>query len=448
MFVIDTDPAVLRDVDALVDDGAADDGIPSDLHVVEQDAVGDRRVTVDADLRREHRVVDLGTTDDHAGGDHRGQRLTHAVTGAVDELRRRQRGHRGVDGPVVVVEVEDRVDRDEVHVGVVVGVHRPHVAPVATVAFGRAGHVVVLEVVDIGVGLADEARDYVATHVVLAALEVVVLGHRLDELAGCEDVVAHGGEHLVGRIGEANRVGRLLAERPDLAGVGGVDLDDTELVGQVDRLTDRRDGERRARLDVLLDHLREVHAVDVVGTDDDDDLGLLVIDQVEALEDRVCAAEIPVLVHALLGGHRGDVVAEDRRHAPGLGDVLVQAVGLVLRQHDDLEVAGVDDIGQGEVDESIDAAERHCGFGSVSRERHQPLALPTRQDDGQNLGVCASACHGSHPRGRPLRKKRVIHVGLATVWRGPRSLRLTHARRHHQQGISARHLRRRGGACG
>lgn len=129
----------------------------------------------------------------------------------------------------------------------------------------------------------------------LAALKVVVFGDGLDELAGGEDVVAHRGENLVRRIGQPHRVGRLLAEGPDLAGVSWVDLDDAELVGQADRLADRSDGEPGPGLDVLLDHLGEVHAVDVVGTDDDDDLGPFVVKQVEALEDRVRAAEYQFL---------------------------------------------------------------------------------------------------------------------------------------------------------
>ena len=65
-----------------------------------------------------------------------------------------------------------------------------------------------------------------------------------------------------------------------------------------------------ARLDVVGHHLREVHPVDVVGADHDDDVGLLVGEQVERLVDRVGAAEVPPLADALLRRHRGDVVAE------------------------------------------------------------------------------------------------------------------------------------------
>ena len=74
---------------------------------------------------------------------------------------------------------------------VVVGVHRPDIAPVLTVSFVRPGDHVVLEVVDVARALGDEGRDDIAAHVVSAALEVVVLGHRVDEDVGVEDVVAH-----------------------------------------------------------------------------------------------------------------------------------------------------------------------------------------------------------------------------------------------------------------
>ena len=234
-------------------------------------------------------------------------------------------------------------------------------------------------------------------------------------------------------VGQTLGVGRLLAERPDLARVGLVEFDDTKLVGEVDRLTDRGDRDAGTGLDVLLHHLGEVHAVDVVGTDDDDDLRPLVVDEVERLEDRVGAAEVPVLVDSLLGRHRRDVVAEHRRHPPRLGHVLVEAVRLVLRQHDDLEIARVDDVGEGEIDEPVDAAERHRGFRTVSSQRHEPLPLAAGEDDGQDLGVAPSTCHVT-----TLERK---HPTLSRTF----GLVSECAHRHHFQGIPAGHLR--GGWC-
>ena len=49
-----------------------------------------------------------------------------------------------------------------------------------------------------------------------------------------------------------------------------------------------------ARLDVLLDHLPRIHAVDVVGAEHADVVGPLVVDQVEVLVDRVGGAGEPV----------------------------------------------------------------------------------------------------------------------------------------------------------
>ena len=284
-----------------------------------------------------------------------------------------------------------------------VGVHRPDVAPVAHVALGAAGDDVVLEVVGVGRALGDERRHDVAAHVVLRALQRGVGVDGVHEHVGVEDVVAHAREDLVGGVGQAVGVGRLLEEGADLGRLVGLDVDDAELVVIGDRLPDGSHGHAGAGLDVLLDHLGEVHPVDVVGADDDDDVGLLVGDRVEALEDRVGTALVPGLVDALLGRDGCDVVAEHRRHPPGAGDVPVEAVRLVLGEHDDLEVAGVDDVGQREVDQPVDASERDRRLGAVRRERHQPLPLPAREHDDQDLRTSAAVRHdptlvGSLPR--------------------------------------------------
>ena len=107
-----------------------------------------------------------------------------------------------------------------------------------------------------------------------AVVEVGVAGHRLDQRVGVEDVVAHRRQHLLRVVGQPDRVLRLLQEVADLARVLRVHVDHAELVGQPDRLPDRRHGAGRAGLDVLLDHLAEVHPVHVVGADHDDDVGL------------------------------------------------------------------------------------------------------------------------------------------------------------------------------
>ena len=62
-----------------------------------------------------------------------------------------------------------------------------------------------------------------------------------------------------------------------------------------------------------------------------------------------------------------------------------------------LQVAGVHDVGQREVDQPVDAAERHRRLGPVGRQRHQPLALAAREDDRQDLRVRRCGRHERPP---------------------------------------------------
>ena len=119
---------------------------------------------------------------------------------------------------------------------------------------------------------------------------------------------------------------RLLVESGDPGRILRLHLDDSELVGEGDRLPDGGHGETQTGRDVRIHHLAEVHAVDVVGADDHDDVGLLVAHQVEALEDGVGGAAEPALSQALLGGHGGHVGIQQARQPPGLRHVAVEAV--------------------------------------------------------------------------------------------------------------------------
>ena len=344
------------------------------------------------DLGRQDRRLHGRARDDDARAHHRVQRVARAAVVGEDELGRRQRLRQREDRPLHVVEVEHRVDGDEVHVRVVERVERPHVAPVAAVALGGAGDLVGGEVVDVrGAGL-DEHRDDVAAHVVRGVARLGVERDDVDQRVGGEHVVAHRRVDLVGRVAQPDGVLGLLAEGGDRLAVGR-GLDDPELVGLLDRHPERRDRHRGAGLDVLADHLLGVHAVDVVGAEHDDDVGPLVAQQVEVLVDRVGRALEPVRAAAHLRGHRRHVVAQQRRQAPGGGDVAVQRVALVLREHDDPPVAGVDQVRQREVDQPVVAAERDRRLGAVERQRRQPLALAPRQDDREHVVLVG----GLHP---------------------------------------------------
>ena len=207
------------------------------------------------------------------------------------------------------------MDRDEVHVRVVVRVQRSHVAPVGAVAVGGARHLVAGEVVDGRVAARDECRDDVAAEVVLGRLVAGVGGQHFHQQLAGEHVVAHRRVDLVGRVGQPHGVLGLLAKRLDRAPVGA-GLDDPELIGLRERHPDRRHRHARPAVDVRLHHLPRVHPVDVVGAEHAHVVGPLVIEQVEILVDGVGRAREPARSPAHLRGHRRDVVAQQRRQLP------------------------------------------------------------------------------------------------------------------------------------
>src|SRR6202011_2350244 len=81
-----------------------------------------------------------------------------------------------------------------------------------------------------------------------------------------------------------------------------------------------------AAVDVEADHLLGVHPVDVVGAENHDVVGILVVDQVERLIDRVGGAGVPTRAEPLLGRNRGDVLTGQPGQSPVLRNVTVQRV--------------------------------------------------------------------------------------------------------------------------
>jgi len=134
----------------------------------------------------------------------------------------------------------------------------------------------------------------------------------------------------------------------------------------------------------MVDHLLRVHPVHVVRAEDDHDVRLLVVDQVHRLEDGVGRAGVPVRAEPLLGRDRGHVVAEQGAHPPRGGDMPVQAVALVLGQDADLANAGVGQVGQREVDQPVQAAERDGWLRPVRGQRAESGSGTPGEHDAQD----------------------------------------------------------------
>ena len=211
----------------------------------------------------------------------------------VDELGRRVGAVVGVDRPLVVVEVEDRVDRRR---GPCAPRSRSPSCRRRASSPGRArcapGIDVVLEVVDVGLAAAPTKSGTMSPPMsCLLPSRVGVAGHRVDQHVGVEDVVAHRRQHLVGGVRQPLGVRGLLAERRGSCARSSPSTSITpnwsaSAIGWRIAAT-----VTPAPVSMCWRTIwREVHAVDVVGADDHDDVGLLVVDEVEALEDRVGAA--------------------------------------------------------------------------------------------------------------------------------------------------------------
>ena len=190
------------------------------------------------------------------------------------------------------------------------GIERSDVSPGIAVAVRRTRHVVTNEVVDSRVVEVHEVGDDVATHVVVRLAVFCVPRDGFNEGVGSKHIVPHRGKHRVRIIRQALGLLGLFNELRNASGIFGIDFDHAELIGLLDGLPDRCHRARATRFDVGLNHLREIHPVDVVCTNHHDVVGLGVTNDVEVLIDRIGAPEIPVLTHALLSRHGGDVIAE------------------------------------------------------------------------------------------------------------------------------------------
>ena len=148
------------------------------------------------------------------------------------------------------------------------------------------------------------------------------------------------------------------------------------------------DGQVGLALAVEGDHLGVIHLVDVVAGQDQGVARGGLLDRVDVLVDRVGGPLVPVVGDPLLGRDHLDVLVElAGEELPALVDVPVQADGLVLGEDQDLAEVGVDAVGEGEVDDPVDPAERDGRLGPVAGQGLQAGPPAPGQDDGQHVAM-------------------------------------------------------------
>ena len=372
LFEVGADVEVCGDLDAVFDDGPFDGGAGADLHPVPEDGLLDQGVAADPDPGGEHCPVHRAL-DDAARGDEgvaHGQALAgrDVFAGGI-ELRP------AAQGPVPVEELEGGFRAQQVGVGLEIGVQQADVPPVERRPVG------VGEIIGKDLFAPHCLGDDVGAEVVLAGLLFGVLDDLLHQGPRPEDVDPHGGQGIVGHAGHPRGPGGLLQKI--LHRALGVHLEDAEGTGLLPGHRHRGHGHVGVAGEMEIQHLPVVHLIDVVAGEDQDLLGTLALQQGEVLVDGVGGAPVPAADHDLLGRHGIDELPQVRMHdVPGGPEVLVQGETAVLGEDVDAPDAGVDTVGQGEIDDPIEAAEGDGRLGLVPGQGKEALALAAGHDDG------------------------------------------------------------------
>ena len=176
----------------------------------------------------------------------------------------------------------------------------------------------------------------------------------------------------------------LFVESEDASVVIG--FDNAEFRGELSVEGNGGDGDFGAASHVEIDHAADIHAVDVIASEDGHNVRVGLLDQIDVLKNGVGSSLIPGFV---LGAHlRGDVndevALQQAAELPSLAEVLEQRLAAELGEHIDGVDSGIDEIAQDEIDDPIFAAERDGGLGTFPGKRKEPGSFTAGEDDAQH----------------------------------------------------------------
>ncbi len=155
----------------------------------------------------------------------------------------------------------------------------------------------------------------------------------------------------------------------------------------------RGDRDVGVAIDVRVDELGVVHAIELIAGEDQVVVGVVAGEMPRGLPDRVRRALVPVrVVGRLFGGENLDEALVEDVHPVRLSDVTVERRRVELREHENAPHVGVQAVADRDVDQPVLAANRHGGFRALLCERKQPRALAAAENNRQNFRV---DCHGS-----------------------------------------------------
>ena len=137
---------------------------------------------------------------------------------------------------------------------------------------------------------------------------------------------------------------------------------------------------------MLVDHLPDIHAIDVIGAENGDQFGIVPFEQIQILIHAVGGALVPIFSRAHLRRHRNDkMFAEKIGRAPATVQVFQQGLRFELGHDINRQDAGVHEVRQHEIDDTVAAAKRHRGFRPVLRQWIKTLAPSACHDYAQHV---------------------------------------------------------------
>ena len=198
-----------------------------------------------------------------------------------------------------------------------------------------------------------------------------------------KDIVAHAGEAVAGIAGHFLRILRLFFETDHA--IVGVHFDNAEFARLGNRHRNSGNREQSCTGKVEINHLVDVHLIDMVATENRHEVRAFVSNEVNVLENGVGRSLVPVIARTHLGGNEVHVLVEACVQVPCRRNMLVQGIALKLREHLDFEDAGVDEVVQNKVNDTVSSAKVNSRFCAVAGEGLQTAALAASHNHTQNI---------------------------------------------------------------
>ncbi len=376
-FGIVADFHIVRNAAILVQNATPDLRSAADRDAWQQYGIVDGAAVFDANVARQQRLRDIGARDDAAARDHRIDRHPAPTLFVEHEFRGRLLRLVGPDRPLMVVNVQLRIECDQFHVRFVERIHIADVAPIVLRAC-----LDIFERVSEYTQFVERPWNDVSAKVVIAGLIGRVFGQQFLESVHGNHIDAHGCPRQIVMTDDGIGILRFLGEFHDSIGVVGGQ--NTEFVGPFDGYVDHPDRDVGFTLFVIRDHRTIVHLVNMIAGEDQHMGGAMRLDELDVLIHRVRGSAIPVRPDLLLSRNQLDEFTQlAAQVTPATLDVLDEGLRFVLREHGNLPNTGIDAIRQHEIDNPKLPAERRSGFAAVLGKRFETLAPTPRHDHRQ-----------------------------------------------------------------